>query len=153
MSKKGKRLRADEEYKNNHSVGPFILLGFVILSVVTIIYLSVALKTKSGNGSNTAGQNSSGVSESNGVQYIDITAKGGYKPGEISAKANLKSILRVTTSATFDCSSALVIPSLNYRNNLPPTAVTEIEIPPQAPSSVLRGTCAMGMYRFNINFN
>lgn len=136
--------------RNSRQNIPIALIGFVIFFVLLAIFFIKSLNSDS----NTTPQNQpSTVSESGGTQYIDITAKGGYSPGNITAKANTKTVLRVKTSATFDCSSALVIPSLNYRKNLPPTAVTEIEIPPQEKNAVLKGACAMGMYRFAINFN
>jgi plastocyanin domain-containing protein len=147
-----KRLRLTEE-KNRGNPASTILFSLIVIAITAIVYLAISLNGKSDAGASSPQQNTSAVSESNGIQYIDISAKGGYTPREITAKANTKSVLRVTTSATFDCSSALVIPSLNYRNNLPPTAVIEIDIPPQTKNSVLRGSCAMGMYRFNINFN
>ncbi|MDP3800365.1 MAG: cupredoxin domain-containing protein [bacterium] len=88
-----------------------------------------------------------------GKQIIEIKAKGGYTPREILAKADIPTIIKVKTQGTFDCSSALVIPSLNYRTNLAPSGVTEIEVPPQKIGFVLNGTCAMGMYGFSIKFN
>ena len=63
-----------------------------------------------------------------GIQYLDLTAKGGYFPSVINAKADIKTILRVKTASTFDCSSALTIPKLKIRKNLPPTASTEVLI-------------------------
>jgi plastocyanin domain-containing protein len=129
--------------------GTFIFIGFTILFIALTV---VFVRSSSGTPKDSS-VSPSAVSESNGTQYIDITAKGGYTPSSITAKANTKTVLRVKTSSTFDCSSALVIPSLNYRTNLPPTAVTEIDVPPQEVNSVLRGSCAMGMYRFAINFN
>ena len=66
-----------------------------------------------------------------GKQVIEIKAKGGYTPREILAKADMPTVIKVKTQGTFDCSSALVIPSLNYRSNLSPSGVTEIEVPPQ----------------------
>lgn len=87
-----------------------------------------------------------------GKQVIEIKAKGGYTPREILAKADMLTVIKVKTQGTFDCSSALVIPSLNYRTNLSPSGVTEIELPPQKTGSVLNGTCAMGMYGFSIKF-
>jgi plastocyanin domain-containing protein len=129
--------------------GTYFFIGFTVL----FIALTVVFIRSSGSSPKDSSPNPSAVSESNGTQYIDITAKGGYTPNSITAKANTKTVLRVKTSSTFDCSSALVIPSLNYRNNLPPTAITEIDVPPQEANSVLRGSCAMGMYRFAINFN
>jgi plastocyanin domain-containing protein len=56
------------------------------------------------------------------------------------------------TTGTFDCSSTLNIPSLNYQKNLPATGVTEIEIPPQPAGSTIEGLCGMGMYKFEIAF-
>jgi plastocyanin domain-containing protein len=130
--------------------GMLILVGFAVFFVIlTIIFI----KFSTNNSGDLSQNTTSAVSDSNGIQYVDVTAKGGYTPSNISAKANTKTILRMKTSSTFDCSSALVIPSINYRNNLPPTAVTEIEIPSQKPGTTLRGACAMGMYRFSINFN
>lgn len=88
-----------------------------------------------------------------GVQIIDIAAKGGYSPRVSEAKAGVPSILRVSTKGTFDCSSALVIPSLGYRKNLPPSDVTDIKLPPQEAGTSLQGLCSMGMYSFTVNFN
>lgn len=94
----------------------------------------------------------SNVRIENGAQVVAVTAKGGYAPSNSVAKANTETVLQVTTRGTFDCSSALVIPSIGYRTNLPPSGVTNIAIPPQKPGTVLQGTCSMGMYNFAINF-
>lgn len=121
--------------------------GLIALTTVfslIIIFLLISLKS--------APSVVSDVVISEGIQYIDLTAKGGYSPRELTAKANINTVLRVKTSGTFDCSSALVIPKLNYRNNLPPTGITEIKIPPQDQNTEMRGTCSMGMYKFNIKF-
>ena len=92
------------------------------------------------------------VSIVDGVQIIAITAKGGYTPKITKAEANMRSELRITTRGTFDCSSALNIPSLNYHKNLPPEGETRIEIPPQKAGTTLSGICAMGMYHFAVQF-
>jgi plastocyanin domain-containing protein len=86
-------------------------------------------------------------------QVVEIDAKGGYSPRVITAKADVPTTIKVTTKGTFDCSSALTIPSIGYRKNLPPSGVTEIEVPPQTAGSSLKGICQMGMYSFAINFN
>lgn len=86
-------------------------------------------------------------------QVIQIRVKGGYAPRNTVAKANIATVLNMTTNGTYDCSSALVIPSVGYRGNLPATGVTPIEIPPQAPGTVLKGLCSMGMYSFTVRFN
>lgn len=87
-----------------------------------------------------------------GKQVIDITAKGGYAPRVTLAQADIPSVMRVKTNGTYDCSSAFTIPALGYMTNLPPTSVTEVQIPPQEAGSVLRGTCSMGMYNFEVRF-
>lgn len=92
------------------------------------------------------------VSIVDGVQIVEITAKGGYAPRQSLAQANLPTVLRVKTEGTFDCSSALVIPDLDYRTSLPPSGTTDIEVPAQAPGSVLQGLCSMGMYSFQVRF-
>ncbi len=87
-----------------------------------------------------------------GRQIIDLTAKGGYKPNRTVAKAGVATTLKVHTKGTFDCSSALVIPSLNVQTALAPSGVKEVEIPPQEPGTTIEGSCSMGMYGFAIAF-
>ena len=86
-----------------------------------------------------------------GKQIIDLTAKGGYTPLESAAKAGMPTILRVSTKGTFDCSSALRIPSMDISRNLPQSGSTDIDLgTPQL--GTLQGTCGMGMYPFEISF-
>lgn len=85
-------------------------------------------------------------------QIIKINAKGGYAPRKPIANANTPTVIEVETKGTYDCSSALSIPSLNYEKNLPPSGVTEIEVPPQKAGTKLAATCSMGMYGFDIRF-
>lgn len=93
------------------------------------------------------------VSIVDGKQIITINAKGGYFPAVTTAKAGIPTVIKMESRATFDCSSALVIPDLQYRKNLPPSGETLIPVPPQEAGSTLRGLCAMGMYNFVVNFN
>ena len=93
------------------------------------------------------------VSVADGKQIIEIDAKGGYSPSITIAKANIPTVIKVKTQGTFDCSSAIVIQSIGYRANLPPSGETLIEVPPQEAGSTLRGMCAMGMYNFSVKFN
>ena len=86
------------------------------------------------------------------TQIIEMTAKGGFTPETIVAKAGVKTILRVITRATYDCSSAVSIPDLNYRKILPASGTTDIEIPAQSAGKEIQGTCGMGMYRFSVRF-
>lgn len=87
-----------------------------------------------------------------GRQIIDLTAKGGYSPNRTVAKAGIPTTLKVHTKGTFDCSSALVIPSLDVQTSLTPSGTKEVEIPPQQPGATIEGSCSMGMYGFEINF-
>ncbi|MFA5793380.1 MAG: hypothetical protein WC897_06000 [Candidatus Gracilibacteria bacterium] len=87
-----------------------------------------------------------------GKQIIEISAKGGYFPRKTIAKAGVPTILRIKTSGTFDCSSSLFIPKLNYHKSLTPSGVENIEIPASEANGVLRGLCSMGMYNFEVDF-
>ena len=93
------------------------------------------------------------VSVENSKQIVEIKVKGGYSPYISLAKADMPTILRMKTSGSFDCSSAVAIPSIGYRSNLPLSGITDIEIPSQKSGTVLQGRCAMGMYNFQVKFN
>lgn len=93
------------------------------------------------------------VSVVDGKQIVEIGAKGGYSPRITTAQAGIPTVIKVSTRGTFDCSSALTIPQIGYSNNLPPSGVTEIEVPAQEAGAKLQGICSMGMYNFSINFN
>lgn len=94
----------------------------------------------------------SNVSIADGQQVITITAKGGFSPAMTTADAGVPTTLRVSTNGTYDCSSAIAIPSLGYSKNLSPNGTTDIEIPAQVAGTTLNGTCSMGMYNFAIAF-
>lgn len=87
-----------------------------------------------------------------GKQLIDISAKGGYSPRVVTAKAGIPTVLRVKTNGTFDCSASLVIPKLSYQKFLQPTGTDEIAISAEQAQGTLNGVCGMGMYGFRINF-
>ncbi len=92
------------------------------------------------------------VSIVNGKQVIDIVAGGGYSPRLTLAKAGIPTTLHLTSRTAFDCSTAVRIPSLGFGANLTPDTPAQVELPPQAKGSQLQGMCAMGMYRFAIEF-
>lgn len=92
------------------------------------------------------------VSVTNGKQIVEIGVKGGYSPKLSSAKADMPTTLRMKTNATFDCSSGVVIPSLGYRQILPPSGETDIPVPAQKAGTTLEGNCVMGMYHFSVDF-
>jgi plastocyanin domain-containing protein len=88
----------------------------------------------------------------NGVQYVTITARGGYQPRSSTAKAGIPTKLVMKTDGSYDCSTSLVIHSLSYRGILPSTGETVIDAGTPKAGDVLQGVCSMGMYSFVINF-
>jgi plastocyanin domain-containing protein len=86
-----------------------------------------------------------------GKQIIEISAKGGYQPRKSVAKAGIPTIIRFDTKGTFDCSSSVRIPSMNISQILPQSGSTDIDIGTQQVA-VLKGSCGMGMYPFEIDF-
>lgn len=126
-----------------------------IISIVIAIVLITAtiIIAGSGSGGGDAPENQNNVTIIDGKQIITINAKGGYSPKVTNAKAGIPTVIKINTKATFDCSSALTIPSLGYRNNLPSSGETVIEVPPQKIGETMRGLCAMGMYNFAVNFD
>lgn len=129
--------------KNNKTI--YISIIFVLILIWGAIFLS-------GNNKNLD-DNINNVSIVDGKQIIEINAKGGYFPRVTKAQANIPTVIKMKTKSNFDCSSALVIPSLNYRNNLPLSGETLIDVPAQKSGAKLQGLCAMGMYNFSIEFN
>lgn len=87
-----------------------------------------------------------------GTQFVDITAKGGYSPRVVTAKAGMPTVLRMKTNGTFDCSASLVIPKLSYQKFLQPSGIEEIAIAPENAQGTMQGLCSMGMYNFQIKF-
>ena len=125
----------------------------IISILAAALIIGGAIWFSNNRGGKVASENSAGVSTiTDGKQYIDITARGGYTPRKITAKAGMPAIIRMKTEGTFDCSSFLVIPTIGYRNALPQSGVTEIPVPAQSVGSTIRGTCGMGMYSFAIDF-
>ena len=127
------------------------MTAFVVsISIVLVAGTLILVSNKS---SHTNDANADNVSVTDGKQTIAISAKGGYSPRVTTAKAGLPTVIKMDTKGTFDCSSAVVIPSLSYRKNLPPSGETLIDLPPQQVGTKLQGLCAMGMYNFVVNFN
>jgi plastocyanin domain-containing protein len=93
----------------------------------------------------------SNVAMIDGVQVIDLTAKGGYAPQKTTAAAGVPTKLEIETDGTVDCSSTVLIPSLSVSEQLPLSGTTELDLGNPAVGT-LQGTCGMGMYRFEIEF-
>lgn len=95
--------------------------------------------------------NVNNVSVVDGKQIIEIHAKGGYQPRKSIATAGLPTTIRFNTTGTFDCSSAVRIPSMNISKNLPQSGTTDIDIG-ISQLGTLKGSCGMGMYPFEVEF-
>ncbi len=121
-----------------------------ILSVAIIAGL-IGLGFWLGSGSSTQDKSVAASTIVDGKQVVEIRAKGGYTPRRSIAKAGVPTILRFSTNGTFDCSSSIRIPSLNISKNLPASGVTDIDVG-SAKIGMLQGTCGMGMYPFEIDF-
>ncbi|MEK7471070.1 MAG: cupredoxin domain-containing protein [Patescibacteria group bacterium] len=124
--------------------------NIAISILIALVLIVVAFMIAKGRVSTTP-SNVNNISVIDGKQIIDLTAKGGYSPGKSIAKAGIPTILRFTTNGTFDCSSSIRIPSMNVSKNLALAGITDIDL--GSPKvGILRGSCGMGMYPFEIDF-
>ena len=125
---------------------------FIAALIIAVVLIGGAvLLVNSGNFSNSEAVPANNVTIVDGKQVVDLQARGGYTPQKSTAKAGMPTTLKITTKGTFDCSSSIRIASLNVSKALPPSGVTEIDLgTPQA--GILRGSCGMGMYPFDIDF-
>ncbi|MEK9185478.1 MAG: cupredoxin domain-containing protein [Patescibacteria group bacterium] len=120
----------------------------IIIALAFILGSYFLLNSKSETDNPASAAN---VSVVNGKQIIEINAKGGYFPRKSAAKAGAPTILRFNTVNTFDCSLAVRIPKMGISQNLPSLGVTDIELG-NPKAGTLKGTCSMGMYPFEIDF-
>jgi plastocyanin domain-containing protein len=123
----------------------------VIISVALII--GAIIFTRGTGASDTVARpvDADNVSIVDGTQIVEINAKGGYQPRVSVAKAGIPTVVRFNTSGTFDCSSAVRIPSMNISKLLPSNGSTDISIG-TGQIGTLSGSCGMGMYPFSIEF-
>ena len=119
------------------------------LIILAIVFTSGKKSTPEQNIQNETIVNN--VSIVDGKQIIEIKAKGGYTPRVSIAKADTPTILRFNTNGTFDCSSSVRIPSMGISKFLPQSGITDIDLGIQK-TGTLQGTCGMGMYPFEIQF-
>ncbi len=131
---------------------PAIKIITALVVAFILVLGTVAFTSKGGSSSTTSNSNQNNVTVLNGTQIITITAKGGYSPRTSTATSGMPTKLRFVTNGTFDCSSSVSIPSLNIGKQLAISGNTDIDVGvPKA--GALQGTCGMGMYPFEINFN
>ena len=126
----------------------------IVVATALIIFAIVFTSGKSNSSDNTKTTqeaNINNVSVADGKQIIEINAKGGYTPRKSFAKSGIPTILRFNTNGTFDCSSSVRIPSMNISKILPQSGITDIDLGAQKTGTI-DGSCGMGMYPFEIEF-
>lgn len=88
---------------------------------------------------------------SHGVLKIDVRADG-YSPSSLTAPANSKVALLLTTKDNASCTRTFVIPALKIERALPESGQTNVQLPPQPAGRRISFTCGMGMYTGWITF-
>lgn len=121
-----------------------------VISVITAVALIGGAFMLTSSGVEEVG-NANNVTVVGDKQVIEIKAKGGYQPRKSIAKSGILTIIRFNTNGTFDCSSSVRIPAMNISKMLPPAGTTDIDIGIQQRGA-LKGSCGMGMYPFEIEF-
>lgn len=86
-----------------------------------------------------------------GVQYVTVTAQGGYFPRMSEIQPGIPTKLIVKTNGTYDCSASLVIRDVGYQKILPSTGEEIIDIGVPTSGQKIQGVCGMGMYNFSVN--
>lgn len=126
----------------------------IIISIVVIAIIGFVMIQNSGNTTDTSwASNGSNVEVRDGVQYVTVDARGGYRPRTSYAKWGIPTKLVMNTKNTYDCSAVLVVKAANFREVLPENGTTEIDLGTPKSGDKIPGTCSMGMYNFSIIFN
>ncbi len=123
---------------------------FVFLIVVLVVEMYLILNSSEGKKDIKVERIGNVFMEGN-KQVIEINVRGGYSPRVSEATSGIPTIIRMKTKNTFDCSSAVSIPSLKINTYLENTGSKDFDIGVQEPG-MLSGMCSMGMYNFSIDF-
>lgn len=121
--------------------------SIIISIVISIILIGGILYFVSKNGNGVQSQN---VEIKGGVQYVTVTAQGGYAPRMSAIQPDIPTKLVVKTNGTYDCSAVLTVPSAGFQKILQPTGKEVIDLGTPKPGENIRGVCGMGMYGFQI---
>ncbi len=127
-----------------------IVIGLLVMGATL---LGVALLTRnSSSNAEILSVNTTDINIDDETNVVEVNVKGGYSPSYIEATAGKKTILKLKTDKTFDCSAAFQIPELNYSKFLPPTGETLINLGIQEAGTEFNASCSMGMYLLKIKF-
>ncbi len=125
----------------------------VILSAALLIAIGIVFLGNNKSNDVAKNQEVKNVEIKDGIQYITITARGGYSPRISAAQSGIPTKLIMETNGTYDCSAALAIHSIGYQKILPQTGETEIDLGTHKAGEIVQGVCGMGMYSFKIDFD
>lgn len=129
-------------------------LGYIILTLALAMGIGfMFIGGSEDNTVRTSTQSAQNVEIKDGVQYVTINARGGYSPRVSNAQSDIPTKLVVKTNGTYDCSTALVIRSINYQKILPQTGEEIIDLGIYKSGQSLQGLCSMGMYSFQVQFS
>lgn len=84
-----------------------------------------------------------------GLQVVNVTVKGGYRPAAIVAKAGQPLRLNFTRRESTPCGEEVVLPEFGKREHLPENKTVAIEVVPPKPGEY-EYTCGMNMYKGKI---
>lgn len=124
-----------------------IIISIAIVGGMLYFVTGISAVSDSQSDGVTQSQN---VEIKDGVQYVTVTARGGYSPRTSVVQSDLPTILIVKTSGTYDCSASLVIRSVGFRKILQPTGEEIINLGTLKSGEKMQGVCGMGMYSFQI---
>lgn len=96
----------------------------IIITGILVIAIAFVLINKPRATTSTA----SNISTRDGIQYVTVNARGGYSPRTSTIQSGIPTKLIMKTDNTYDCSSSLVIRSVNYRGMLPATGETQVDL-------------------------
>lgn len=123
----------------------------IIIAVGLVVAFGIVFFGQTRNNSELApAQSAQNVEVRDGVQYVTITAKGGYSPRISTIQGGIPTKLIVRTNGTYDCSASLVVRSSGFRKVLQPTGEEIIDLGTPKPGEKIQGVCGMGMYNFQI---
>ncbi len=125
-----------------------IISIFISLAIIGGTLYFISDKSASLGGEVSQSQN---IEIRDGIQYITITAKGGYSPRVTEIKGGLPTKLIVKTDGTYDCSASLVVRSVGFQKILQPTGEEIIDLGIPKTGDKVQGVCGMGMYNFHIS--